>query len=81
MVDDETEPTSEELPPHLREEPPEGTVLALNVNSLQSIEENVLAKKSDLSVWLELVSACFLRGVKLRADSSANLPARGLASS
>lgn len=50
MVDDETETTSEELPPHLREEPPEGTVLAVNINSLQSIEENVLAKKSDLCV-------------------------------
>lgn len=50
MVDDETETTSEELPPHLREEPPEGTVLAFNINSLQSVEENVLAKKSDLSV-------------------------------
>lgn len=65
MVDDETETTSEELPPHLREEPPEGTVLAVNINSLQSIEENVLPKKSDLSVWLEPVSACFLRGIKL----------------
>lgn len=59
MVDDETETTGEELPPHLREEPPEGTVLAVNINSLQSIEENVLAKNSDLSVWLELYLPVF----------------------
>ncbi|XP_059330698.1 uncharacterized protein LOC132074730 isoform X1 [Ammospiza nelsoni] len=54
MVDDETEPASEELPPHLREEPPEGVgacTLALknipcshssNSGSCSSYQDSVL---------------------------------------
>lgn len=50
MVEDEIETTSEELPPHLREEPPEGTILEVIINSFHEVGESVLPKE-DLFVY------------------------------